>query len=187
MSRKQDGGRGNDDPPASEPDQEAVDHVSGILSETREELARAEGKAALLLAAIGVATGALLAALMGDKWTPFDIRNGLEWLWWGGALALAASVVLLATAIFPRTKVDRPKDQPPSYFADFAGFDTPAALGEALRPQDRSDAYERVAQQLYAVSEIVLRKYELLKSAIVLLGVAAVLCLGVALLDAIAP
>lgn len=170
-----------------EPDEETLEHVGGILSETREELARAEGKAALLLAAIGVVTGALLAALMGDRWSPFDIRNSMEWAWWLGALCLAGSIGHLTAAIFPRTKADRPADQPPSYFADFAGYETPRKLGEALRYRDRSEAYDRAAGQLHAVSKIVLRKYELVKRAIVLLSAAAGLCLGAALLDALLP
>ena len=170
-----------------EPDEETLEHVNGILSETRDELARAEGKAALLLAAIGVASGALLAALMGDKWSPFDLRNCIEWAWWIGAVCLVASAAHLAWVVFPRTKAEKPGDQAPSYFADFAGYKTPKALGEALRYRNRSEAYDRATQQLHVVSKIVLRKYELVKRAIVLLGIAAVLCLGTALLDATVP
>ncbi len=170
-----------------EPDEETLEYLGGVLSETREELARADGKAALLLAAIGVATGALLAALMGGKWSPFDVRNGMEWAWWLGALSLAASAAHLALAIFPRTASTRTGDDAPSFFGDFAGYGSPAELGVALRYRDRSEAYDRAAQQLFAVSTIVKRKYELVQRAIVLLGIAAVLCLGTALLHALLP
>ncbi len=171
-----------------EPDGEALDHARGLLAETREELSRAEGKAALLLAAIGVAVGALLAALMEGKWTPFEIRNCLEWAWWLGALSLAASATHLALAVFPKTGADGATGGgTPAFFGDFARFETPGELGDALRDRNRSDAYARTTSQLLVVSGIVLRKYKLVKRAIVLLGIAAALCLGAALLDAALP
>lgn len=173
--------------PSGQPDEEALAHARGLLAETREELARAEGKSALLLAAIGVAVGALLAALMEGKWTPFDLRDGLERAWWLGAACLAASAACLAVAVWPKTGADRTDDRAPSFFGDFARFEDAKALGDTLRSRDRSGVYDRTMEQLFAVSGIVRRKYRLVKWAIALVGAAAVLCLGTALLDAVLP
>ena len=47
--------------------------------------------------------------------------------------------------------------------------------------------YDRTTEQLVAVGRIVRRKYRLVKWAIALVGAAAVLCLGTAILDAVLP
>lgn len=50
-----------------------------ILGEAREELARADGKAGLLLAAAGVVVGALLAGLLAKDWDPTSLHDRIEW------------------------------------------------------------------------------------------------------------
>ena len=182
-----DRGGGPEGAPSGCPDGETLDHARGLLAETREELTRAEGKSAVLLAAIGVAVGALLAALMEGKWAPFDLRNGLEWAWWLGAACLAASAACLAAAVWPKTGSDGSDDRAPAFFGDFTRFRTPEALGDALRSRGRSEAYARTTEQLVAVGRIVRRKYRLVKWAVALVGAAAVLCLGTAILDAVLP
>ncbi|MBG6184699.1 hypothetical protein IWX65_002677 [Arthrobacter sp. CAN_A214] len=48
--------------------------------EAREELARADGKASTLLAAIGVVIGPIVAAAFGGSWHSRDLDNNIEWL-----------------------------------------------------------------------------------------------------------
>src|SRR5689334_21314511 len=65
------------------------DIARSLLIETREELIRADGKAALLLASVGLAVGAILAELFtGHK--SIHVRGaGWEVVWWSG-VALGA-------------------------------------------------------------------------------------------------
>src|SRR5262245_8921031 len=74
----------------SAPGEDRTTYLVDLLKEAREELARADSKAALLLAATGVAVGALLAGLIGGKWMPFSLDNRVEWLWWFGVASVAS-------------------------------------------------------------------------------------------------
>lgn len=74
-----------------------------ILREAREELARADGKASILLAAIGVVIGAIFAAILGGSWRPHHLDNNIEWLWWVGAVVGLAGATVFGSAVFPRT------------------------------------------------------------------------------------
>ena len=54
------------------PDEAILLYTTSLLSSAREEIDRADSKASILLAASGVATGALLAGLMAGNWTPLE-------------------------------------------------------------------------------------------------------------------
>lgn len=76
----------------------------GILITAREELVRADSKASLLLSAAGVGVGALMAALLAQDWDPHELRNGIEWLWWVGAVAVLVGLIALGYSVIPRTR-----------------------------------------------------------------------------------
>lgn len=57
------------------------EYARDLLDDTQEELVRADSKAALILAAAGVAFGALLAGLLSRDWEPFALDNRVEWAW----------------------------------------------------------------------------------------------------------
>ncbi len=146
--------------------------------ETREELARADGKAALLLAAIGVAVGALLSSFMGGDWTPFSLHNGIEWMWWLGVICLATSIVCLSIAVWPATSTrEQNCNSAPAFYSDFASFENAASLRKALEDH-RLDEFDRDTSQLHAVSKIVARKYRMIRWGIACTGLAALLCIG---------
>ncbi|MEV4173806.1 Pycsar system effector family protein [Nonomuraea sp. NPDC049709] len=89
------------------------------------------------------------------------LSNAVEWLWWVGAAAALASVVVLAGAVYPR--LDRREVYGAAmYYADIVHLDSPATVTSALMRSSESDL-ERVADQLYRVSHIVGRKYRLIR------------------------
>ena len=62
-------------------DPQVLEYGIALLDATREELVRADSKAALLLAGAGVGVSALLNGLMSGRWTPTVLDNRVEWLW----------------------------------------------------------------------------------------------------------
>ena len=173
---------------ASPPSDKALEHARHFLAEAREELSRAESKAAVLLAAQGVVVGALLAALMTRRWTPFELRDGVvEWTWWLGIVCLVFAVVCLAAAVWPKIGSSDSAKRRPAFFGDFARFEDAQKLAAALRMRDEADALERAANQVLLVSRIVRRKYRFIRASMVLLGTAAALCLGSVLVNALLP
>lgn len=159
-----------------------TDHISQMLVAAREELVRADTKAAVLLAATGVGIGALLGGLLSGNWSPFELANWIEWAWWLGAAAAAFAVWRLGYAVYPRTKRKGPPPTVLGYFDDVNKFrGTTAELKRALlaaAPEDRQ------VDQLRETSRIVGAKYDGIKTALGSLGLAAVLCAGAVLLDA---
>ena len=134
-----------------------------MLDDTREELARADSKAALLLAATGVVVGALLAGLFGGRWTPFELNSRIAWLWWLGVAAAAAGIFSTAAAVYPRL---RPRGTPPppgapTYFGDVTAYRDIDAFRQAV--EQAPSPRERLIDQTFIVSQIAWRKYILLR------------------------
>lgn len=155
----------------------AETYVQALLTETREELVRADGKAGLLLAAAGVALGALMGGLLSNDWTPFSLDNRIEWLWWLGALSAGVGLVRLVGAVWPRTGRKGPPPGVVAYYGDvhrYAG--RPTAELRAALAASAADAPDRLVDQLREVSRIVVDKYAGVKAALVALPIAAVLC-----------
>jgi hypothetical protein len=140
---------------------DAYAYGTQLLSEAREELNRADAKAQVLLGIVGIGLGAVAGGLLAGSWSPFALSNAVEWLWWAGAAAALASVVMLAGAVYPR--LDRRKVCGAAmYYADILHFDSPATVASALMRSSALDL-ERVADQLYRVSHIVGQKYRLIR------------------------
>src|SRR5690242_8638023 len=93
------GSSSSNSPDAADP---TTSYLADLLKDTREELARADSKAALLLAGTGVVVGAVLAGLLGGRWTPFSLDNRVEWIWWLGVGSAAAGIFSIAAAVYPR-------------------------------------------------------------------------------------
>lgn len=156
-----------------------IAQANTVLAAAREELTRADGKASLLLAVIGVVMGALLAALLAGSWDPSQLSNAVEWLWWLGVLAAVAGVAALGFAVYPRT---RPKGLRPTmiaYFGDVVA--TPASDLEALLEETAKSPRDGALDQLRQVSGIVHRKYQAIRVALWALAGGAIAC-GVAVL-----
>jgi len=145
---------------------EAAGSVSGylrdLLAETREELTRADNKASLLLAAVGVVIGALIAGLVGSHWTPLSLNGAVQWLWWLGVASAAIGVFSIAAAVYPRTiQHGTPYPGVPAYYGHVAAYRDISEFRRALA--DLPGAQERMVNQTFVISKIVRHKYALLR------------------------
>lgn len=166
-------------PDAADP---TVSYLADLLKEAREELSRADSKAALLLATTGVAVGALLAGLLGGKWTPFDLDNRVQWIWWLGVGSAASGIYSIAAAVYPRIR--RHQTTPagaPAYYGDVAAYRNidlfRQAIGQAPDPR------ERIIDQTFRVAHIVQRKYVLLQRGLLFLLLAVLACAAAVLIN----
>ncbi|MFE9095968.1 Pycsar system effector family protein [Streptomyces sp. NPDC007264] len=66
-----------------------------LLDELRGEIARADSKASVLVAALGMTAGVFTGLLAGRHWSPGRLSAPGAAVWWAGAAALALSLVAL--------------------------------------------------------------------------------------------
>ncbi len=138
-------------------------YATSLLSNAREELDRADAKASVLLAASGVAAGALLAGLIAGSWTPLKLQVTIQWAWWFGIAEWAIGICCLALAVYPRErKNDSGIPWTVGYYGDVLAYATSAELVVALN-RSAETSIERLADQLRHVSWIVDHKYRLLR------------------------
>ncbi|WP_371555286.1 DUF5706 domain-containing protein [Streptomyces longwoodensis] len=167
--------RGRSSSAPSVTDDDVSRYATSLLATTREEVLRADGKASLLLATAGIALGAIVSAILSGDWTPFELANSVEWIWWIGVGASVFGVVLLGCAVHPR--VNRGHDAPDylvAYFGDIAGRPR-AELEQRIRDTLR-EAKEAPIDQLYRVANIAHKKYRLIRVALWALAISMVLC-----------
>jgi MFS family permease len=169
-------------PISSEAEDQTASYLADLLADTREELTRADTKAALILAATGVVIGALLAGLFGGKWTPFYLNNRIQWLWWLGVASAAFGVFSIAAAVYPLIR-RRGAAHPgvPAYYGDVIEYETIDAFRHAIEkaPKPR----ERLIDQTFVVSRIVQRKYVLLRRGLRCLLLAIVACIAAVMIS----
>ncbi len=158
-------------------DEKTEAYVRVMLTEAREELVRADGKAGLLLAASGVGLGALLGGLLSRDWTPFSLDNTAEWLWWLGVAAAGYGLYRLGRSVWPRTVRKGPPPGVVAYYGDVNKFEgRPTAEVRAALQASAQDPSSRLVDQLREVSRIVGVKYAGIRAALVALPVAALTC-----------
>jgi MFS family permease len=157
-------------------------YLADLLEDTREELTRADSKAALLLAATGVAVGALLAGLLGGRWSPFTLDNRVEWIWWLGVAFAASGIFWMAAAVYPRIhRRGALHPEVPAFYGDVARYADIDAFRQAIEPPP--DPETRLLDQTFLVSGIVQRKYVLLRRGLRLLLASILACAGAVLLN----
>ncbi|MFJ8625047.1 Pycsar system effector family protein [Kitasatospora sp. NPDC093550] len=130
-----------------------------MLTETREELAKADQKANLLLAALGVALAALAGALSSGNYDPLmsDWWAGLAFF--GACACGVAALVLFAGAVMPRVGTgDR---RAVHYFGDVAAGARP--LDEVRSTVEQTDLVERDLSQFVVLSRTVAAKYRYIR------------------------
>jgi hypothetical protein len=162
-------------------DNDEHDLAKLLLSETREELTRADGKASLLLAALGIGLSAILGAILAGSWTPFALRRPYEGIWWAGSAFAGVSLLCLCAAIFPKVAHKRGTGAV-TYFGDVAKLKTVGELGAALK-KSVTDPPERTVVQLHVLARLVARKYAFIRVGLIALGLAIGLTLGAVLGD----
>jgi Family of unknown function (DUF5706) len=147
-------------------------YATSLLSGVREEIGRADAKASILLAASGVAAGALVAGLIAGAWTPLKLQAAIQWVWWLGVVESAIGICCLALAVYPREeKNDSGATWTVTYYGDVLAYRTTAQLVAALN-RSAGTNLDRIADQLRHVSWIVNHKYRLIRWGIRLLFLA---------------
>ena len=153
----------------------AAEQAATVLLETREELVRADSKASLLLAATGVAVGAVSTAVLAGSWSPESLTPFGAYLWWIGVLAATVGIAALGYSVFPRTKRSGSATGPIlGYYADMAHV-TSDELASLIRAAGEN-LDDRLVDQLRQISKIVVRKYRGVRVALWSLAIAALLC-----------
>ncbi|WP_328999885.1 DUF5706 domain-containing protein [Kribbella sp. NBC_00709] len=158
-----------------------LDHAQDVLAAAREELSRADNKAALLLASAGVVFGALLAAVLAGSWSPNMLDNVVEWLWWTGATSASMGLIALGWAIYPRIRARSPRPAMIGYFGDVIA--APADDLLALLEATAATPMRGVLDQLHQVSHIVHRKYLAIQFALVAFSAGAAACIAAVLVS----
>ncbi len=154
----------------------AVSYLTDLLTETRDELTRVDSKAALLLAASGVIAGALLAGFFGGRWTPFDLSNKVQWIWWLGVASAAFGLFSVAAAVYPHIHLrSTPVPGLPTYYGDVAAYEDVDAFRRAIENMPRSK--DRLIYQTFVLSRLVKRKYILLQRGLRSMLLAVIACM----------
>jgi hypothetical protein len=149
--------------------------LTDLLANIRDELNRADSKASLLLAAVGVIIGALLGGISSSRWTPMSLGAGEQALWWAGVVAAAVGVLLISASVYPRIRLRAtPRSGSPSYYADVAAYPDVDAFRHAIG--EAPDVRERLLTQSYVLARIVEGKYLQLQRALLSLLVAIIAC-----------
>jgi hypothetical protein len=156
-----------------------VEYARQLLAETREEVARADAKASLLFGAFGVVSSAVAAILVTDDWSPFQLPNRVEWMWWIGAALASSALLLLGGAVIPRmTHVEQAGRL--YYFGHIAEFDDFDKF-RAEFDVASTNMWERMLDQIWVESRIAKRKYVLTRWSMIAFFSAVVLLAGATL------
>ncbi|GCD47234.1 Pycsar system effector family protein [Streptomyces paromomycinus] len=137
-----------------------------LLSETREEMLKADHKANVVLTVLGMALTALVSAVGAGGVRPLTYSASAQSLFWAGCAAVAPSFLLLGLAIVPRTGIGR-RDRT-HYFGDVASGVTVWQLKARMQ---QTDVHERDVSQFAVLSVLVTVKYRCIRRAMIWGGV----------------
>jgi len=132
-----------------------------LLSEAREELARADNKAGLMLASLVASLTALLGTIGSGLIAPRQYPVVPQFLLWAGCAACVPALVLLGLAVTPR--LGNPHHTRSHYFGDARLAMSVAHLERTVR---RTDPVSRDLSQLEALSQTVWTKYRCIRLAL---------------------
>jgi hypothetical protein len=149
-----------------------------LLTDLRSEIARADSKAAVLVAALGMTAGVFSGLLAGRNWTPAELSAPGTALWWAGISSLALSLFALLLAVLPRYRSGTwAPGQPLSYFGDIQQAVRMGRLDAALADTER-DPTAGLATALTETSRIAARKHQWIRTGLI------AFCTGTLLLPA---
>ncbi|MER7798945.1 Pycsar system effector family protein [Streptomyces parvulus] len=153
--------------PSDRADVPQLAHADRLLGEVREEIVRADAKAATLLSAAGVVVGVFLAGALAGQWSPRSLTVPAQTVWWLSAGVGTGGVALLGLAVMPVvTSSQRAAESaqatplPPGarFFGDVVALTDVSELREAVAIQ-AEDPLTRSLHQLWELSHVVQRKY----------------------------
>ncbi|MGW9372259.1 Pycsar system effector family protein [Streptomyces xanthophaeus] len=146
-----------------------------LLADLRAEIARADSKASVLVAALGMTAGVISALLAGKGWQPGSLSTPGTAVWWTGATALALALPALLIAVLPRYRsAEWEPGSPLSYFGDIRSAVRQGRLAEALAETDRDPTASLMAA-LAENSRIATRKHQWIRAGLLAFCAAAVL------------
>ncbi|MFG2288115.1 Pycsar system effector family protein [Streptomyces sp. NPDC048595] len=130
-----------------------------MIGDLRAEIARADSKAAVLIAGLGVTVGVLSGVVSSRQWGPSRLSAAAEAAWWCGCTAWAAALGLLLLAVLPRFgRGCWSIDQGLTYFHDIRQAVVQGRLEEALQVTER-DPLPGLLSLLTELSEIAAAKH----------------------------
>ncbi|MFE9405331.1 Pycsar system effector family protein [Streptomyces sp. NPDC006530] len=131
-----------------------------LLTELRAEIARADAKASVLVAALGMTAGVVGGQLGTRNWTPGQLSPAGAAFWWAGTAALALALLGPLMAILPRYRgAAWTPGRPLSYFGDIHQAVRQDVLAQALADSERAPAASLMAA-LAENSRIATRKHQ---------------------------
>jgi hypothetical protein len=145
----------------------AIDEYSieaDLLSEARTEVANADHKASVVLAALGIGFSAILGGVLASNWRPSDLSDNGQACWWFGTVCVSISMVCASLAVWPRTG-EKSKIGPIYYWGQVAQTKCIEELIKRFET-DPPDRANRTMHQLFHISHLVQRKYLWIRSAI---------------------
>jgi hypothetical protein len=156
-----------------------------MLAEAREDVLKADQKASMVLAALGIAIGAVLGGVLAGDWDPTeDLTTGGQVGWWLATAAVTSGLVLAGMAVWPRFN-GADGSAGIYYWAHIASFDSLSALAAAL-DADPPDLDDRTRNQMWSLARIVKRKYVLIRWAMGSAGAGAFLATATLVIDGLA-
>ncbi|MFF9347992.1 Pycsar system effector family protein [Streptomyces sp. NPDC014734] len=146
-----------------------------LLLDLRSEIARADSKASVLVAALGMTAGVISGWLAGNEWRPDALSGPGTALWWTGTGGLATALLSLLMAVLPRYRGSTwTPGAPLTYFADIRRAARENRLAEALDATE-DDATAALVIALAETSRIAVRKHQWIRAGLLAYSVGTVL------------
>lgn len=152
-----------------------TDAGTQLLLDLRSEIARADGKASVLVAALGMTAGVISGWLAGSDWRPHSLSGPGTVLWWTGTTGLAAALLSMLMAVLPRYRGSTwTPGAPLTYFADIRRAARQNRLAEALDATEDAPA-AALLKALADTSRIAVRKHQWIRAGLLAYSVGALL------------
>ncbi|MEK2489252.1 Pycsar system effector family protein [Kitasatospora purpeofusca] len=151
-----------------------------LLTELRDEIGRADTKASILIAAMGMSGGALMSLMAGENgWRPGHLSGIGAASWWTGCAGWTAALVCLLLAVLPRYRRHVwAAGGTVSHFQDIRTAALAGELSAALLRTER-DPFPALVGALSSNAGIVAAKHRWIRTGLALFGT-GVLALTVA-------
>lgn len=138
-----------------------------LLADLRTEIARADSKASVLVAALGMTAGVFSGLLAGRNWNPGALSTFGTVVWGAGAASLTLSLFALLLAVLPRHRSEPwAPGQPLSYFGDIQQAVRLGQLEAALADTQR-DPTAALTSALTETSRIATRKHQWIRTGLI--------------------
>ncbi|MGC3004465.1 Pycsar system effector family protein [Streptomyces sp. G35A] len=156
---------GTPGPPAAGPARAQL--CERLVTDLRTEIARADSKAAVLVAALGMTAGVFSGLLAGRGWSPGVLSAPGAAVWWAGIVSLALSLFALLLAVLPRYRTGTwTPGQPLSYFGDIQRAVRAGRLDAALADTE-ADPTGGLTTALTETSRIAWRKHQWIRAGLI--------------------